>query len=70
MYGSLAHTMIILGLMALLDFVFVMAIIDYSVSDTEERFLNELSNFLGSLSAVEGRLLRRVGNSNNGIEID
>jgi len=40
--------------MALLDFVFVMAIIDYSVSDTEERFLNELNNFLGSLSAVEG----------------
>ena len=53
MYGSLTHTMIILGLMALLDFVFVMAIIDYSVSDTEEKFLNELNNFLSSLSAAK-----------------
>lgn len=67
MYSSLAHATIILGLIALLAFVCVMAIIDYGVSDTEEKFLNELNTFLGSLSAEKGRLVRRLENS-NGIE--
>jgi len=61
LYSSLAHTMIIPGLIALLAFVCVMAIIDYGVSNTEEKFLNELYTFLGSFSAVKSRLIRRVG---------
>jgi len=58
--SSLVHTMIVLGLIALLAFVCVMAIIDYGVTDTEERFLSEINTFLSSFSAVESRLIRRI----------
>lgn len=63
-YGQLAYTLVVLVLVALLAFVFVMAIIDYSVSGTKEGFLYELNAFLDSLSVVEGRLIRRLKNSN------
>jgi len=56
----LVHTVIVLGLIALLAFVCVMAIIDYGVTDTEERFLSEINTFLSSFSAVESRLIRRI----------
>lgn len=65
MSGLPVYTQVIPGSMALLAFVFVMAVTDFSVSETEEKFVDELSAFLDSLSEAESRLIRRLENSNS-----
>lgn len=50
--GFQQSDLIFIGFVAFLMFLFALAIGTYNVSETRKKFLNELSNFLSSLSSV------------------